>query len=56
MRVAEEVMEPSGRVNLARLKPVGRLVGNGYCTISGAFTLERDTFDTLALIPTKGQG
>ncbi len=56
MRVDEEVMEPNGRVNLARLRPVGRLVGNAYCRISDAFALERDTFDTLALIGTQAGG
>jgi hypothetical protein len=48
MRVAEEVLEESGRVNLAKLKPIGRLVGNAYCRTSNAFTLDHDTFDTLA--------
>ncbi len=48
MRVAEEVMEQSGRVNLAKLAPVGRMVGNAYCRTRDVFTLERDTFDTLA--------
>jgi flavin reductase (DIM6/NTAB) family NADH-FMN oxidoreductase RutF len=56
MRVDEDVMEPSGRINLARLRPVGRLVGNAYCRISDSFTLERDTFDTLALIGKSGAG
>jgi hypothetical protein len=41
-------MEESGRVNLARLRPVGRMVGNAYCRTRDMFTLERDTFDTLA--------
>ena len=48
MRVAEEVMEENGRVNLARLAPVGRMVGNAYCHTNDVFTLDRDTFDTLA--------
>jgi flavin reductase (DIM6/NTAB) family NADH-FMN oxidoreductase RutF len=54
MRVDEAVMEPNGRISLERLRPVGRLVGNAYCRITDSFTLERDTFDTLALIPRKG--
>lgn len=54
MRVEESVLEPGGRVSLDRLRPVGRLVGNAYCRITDRFTLERDTFDTLALIPRKG--
>lgn len=48
MRVAEEVMEEGGRVNLKKLAPVGRMVGNAYCRTHDIFTLERDTFDTLA--------
>ncbi len=56
MRVEEELMEASGRVNLGKLAPVGRLVGNAYCRISDSFTLDYDTFDTLAMIPTKGGG
>ncbi len=48
MHVAEEVLEESGRINLAKLKPIGRLVGNAYCRTSDAFTLDHDTFDTLA--------
>ena len=50
MRVAEEVMEESGRVNLAKLAPVGRMVGNAYCRTRDMFTTQRDTFDTLARI------
>jgi flavin reductase (DIM6/NTAB) family NADH-FMN oxidoreductase RutF len=50
MRVAEEVMEEGGRVNLAKLAPVGRMVGNAYCRTRDMFTLQRDTFDTLARI------
>jgi flavin reductase (DIM6/NTAB) family NADH-FMN oxidoreductase RutF len=48
IRVAEEVMEESGRINLGALKPVGRLVGNGYCRISDAFTLDYDSLAEVA--------
>jgi len=48
MRVAEEVMDASGRVNLAKLAPVGRIVGNAYCHTRDVFTLQHDAFDILA--------
>ena len=54
MRVAEEVLEPSGRVNLDQLLPVGRLVGNGYCTIADRFTLDYDSLETIAKSPSRG--
>jgi flavin reductase (DIM6/NTAB) family NADH-FMN oxidoreductase RutF len=48
MRVQADVLEEGGRISLAKLAPIGRLVGNGYCRTSDAFFLDRDTFDTLA--------
>lgn len=56
MRVDEALLDASGRVDLEKLAPVGRLVGNAYCRISDAFTLERDTFDTLARITPRQGG
>jgi flavin reductase (DIM6/NTAB) family NADH-FMN oxidoreductase RutF len=54
MRVARDVIEPSGRIDLDKLEPVGRLVGNAYCTISDRFTLDYDSLETIAKAPSRG--
>lgn len=51
MRVAREVMGDNGRVDVEKLAPVGRMVGNTYCRTRDTFALDRNTFDTLAKIP-----
>ena len=54
MHVDEDVLEENGRIRLDRLRPVGRLVGNAYCTTRDVFSLEQDTFATLGKLPVKG--
>lgn len=51
MRVARELMGENGRVDIAKLAPVGRMVGNTYCRTRDVFALDRNTFDTLEKIP-----
>jgi flavin reductase (DIM6/NTAB) family NADH-FMN oxidoreductase RutF len=54
MRVHEEVLEESGRINRAKLLPVGRLAGNAYCRTTDAFTLDHDAFETHERLSTGG--
>jgi flavin reductase (DIM6/NTAB) family NADH-FMN oxidoreductase RutF len=44
MHIHPEVLEDGGRVNLRRLQPIGRLVGNAYCHTRDQFVLNHDTF------------
>ena len=53
IHVDEDVLEENGRIRLDRLRPVGRLVGNAYCTTRDVFSLEQDTFATLGKLPVK---
>jgi flavin reductase (DIM6/NTAB) family NADH-FMN oxidoreductase RutF len=42
VHIAEEVIDPeSGTVDIAKLKPVGRLGGTEYCRVADVFHLER---------------
>lgn len=56
MRLEQEVIEENGRIRLDKLLPVGRLVGNGYCTIADAFTLDYNSLDEIAKAPARRQG
>jgi flavin reductase (DIM6/NTAB) family NADH-FMN oxidoreductase RutF len=42
IRMAQSVLQDSGRIDLAALAPVGRLVGDSYCRVSDTFTLARN--------------
>lgn len=43
IRLSTSILESGGRIDIAALAPVGRLVGNGYCRVSDTFTLNRDS-------------
>lgn len=44
IHVEDGLIVDNGRVDMARLAAVGRMVGNAYCKTSDRFTLSRDTF------------
>lgn len=44
MHVDEEVLDSAGRINFARLRAVGRLAGNAYCSTQQMFALDYDAF------------
>jgi flavin reductase (DIM6/NTAB) family NADH-FMN oxidoreductase RutF len=41
MHVSDEVLLGTDKIDLARLKPVGRLAGNAYCRVTDIFELVR---------------
>jgi flavin reductase (DIM6/NTAB) family NADH-FMN oxidoreductase RutF len=41
IHVAESVLIGADKINLAALKPVGKLAGNSYCRVTDLFDLER---------------
>jgi flavin reductase (DIM6/NTAB) family NADH-FMN oxidoreductase RutF len=47
MHVHPDVMGNNGRIDIKRLAPIGRLVGNAYCRTADSFTLDHDTFEHL---------
>jgi flavin reductase (DIM6/NTAB) family NADH-FMN oxidoreductase RutF len=47
MHVDGQVLQDNGRIDLKKLRPVGRLAGNAYCHVGDAFTLNYNTFDRL---------
>lgn len=43
MHIHPEVLMENGRINLQRLRPIGRLIGNAYCHTNDQFVLNHDT-------------
>lgn len=43
MHIHPEVLTENGRIDLLRLRPIGRLIGNAYCHTSDQFVLKHDT-------------
>jgi hypothetical protein len=42
--VAEDLLDPTGRVDSARLQAVGRMAGNTYASTREIFSMEYDSF------------
>jgi flavin reductase (DIM6/NTAB) family NADH-FMN oxidoreductase RutF len=48
IHIRPDIIDSGGRIDLKKLAPVGRLVGDLYCRTSATFTLDYNTFEHLA--------
>jgi flavin reductase (DIM6/NTAB) family NADH-FMN oxidoreductase RutF len=41
LHVSDDLLTDRNRIDLARLRPIGRLIGSGYCRVTDLFDMPR---------------